>query len=266
MIPMKDRNNTLMTCIAILLLTIAISGCTDSENKNSSTPQTSTGDEIQNKEQDTVNTDIKTELKNIFSKKDSLEYKVSHTTKLTGTGEQKMTQYIKGENMRVDMIIEDIETRTYILGTSSMYTCSKPEGEWSCIGFDTPQESSTSDQALTDFTEETDLYEIKYLSTRNIAGTSAKCFSMKNTAENVAIEYCISPEGVPLYTKTTMNEITMEMTATSYSTSVSDSDFTLPAEPVDMSNLMGNMASDPCSICDMLPEESRQECLDSCSQ
>ena len=62
-----------------------------------------------------------------------------------------------------------------------------------------------------------------------IAGASATCF--KYNVELVEMEYCYSNGGVPLYIKVISADGSNEMTATEYSSSVSDSEFSLPVEP-----------------------------------
>lgn len=248
---MKTKNNILMTGMTILILTIAISGCADNN-------------------QDTSTADAKTELKNILSKKDTLEYKIAYTINTAELKNTPMTQYMKGRNMRIDATVDGVESQAYIKG-SEIYSCSKaPEG-WFCVGFETTDSIKEQISYIpADHLDEThNAYNVKRMEKRTIAGVSAQCYKTESTQDNSYSEHCYSSDNIPLYMKTVSGEpgtIATEITATSYSTSVSDADFELPAEPMDIDLMMEAMLSgDPCDVCDMIPEESRQECLADCN-
>ncbi|MCK5333126.1 MAG: hypothetical protein KAJ24_01335, partial [Candidatus Aenigmarchaeota archaeon] len=75
---MNNKTNILLACMAVFILSIAISGCADND-------------------QNTSTADAKTELKDILSKRDALEYKISYTMSTAGLKNTPMTQYMKGE-------------------------------------------------------------------------------------------------------------------------------------------------------------------------
>ncbi len=216
--------------MSILILSIAISGCTD--NESSSVAGTSADGSFSDA------ADAKTELKNIFSKKDNLEHIVSYTRKITGLEDVVMTQYTKEGNIRIDNVVGGLESRAYIKGLE-MYACSKvPEG-WLCFGFETPEDIDYQHMDYLD--EDHEAYNVMYLEKRTIAGASAQCYKMEGTQDNSYFEYCYSSDNIPLYIKIVSSEqgtTVTEMIATSYSTSVSDSDFELPAEPMKMNSMM----------------------------
>lgn len=197
------------------------------------------------------------------------------TYQLSGTGMQgtsEMSQYVKGlDKLRTDVSAAGTQTRTYLLGTN-IYFCTN-SGEWSCMKFSIPQNDSS--QLAADLEKNLEANPSKYTvlpdGTMQIAGVSATCF--KVASEDGNVRYCVSNEGVPLYTKTTAESggktVEFEMKATSYSTSVTDSDFSLPAEPTEFtlpSGLDGGNGSgfDACSVCDYFSGSEKADCLASC--
>ncbi|MCK5333180.1 MAG: hypothetical protein KAJ24_01610 [Candidatus Aenigmarchaeota archaeon] len=247
---MRNKNNILLAGMAIFIFTIAISGCADNNS-------------------DISTADAKTELKNILSKRDTLEYKISYTVNTAEFENAAMTQYMKGTNMRIDSIVDGVESQAYIK-ESGIYSCAKaPEG-WLCFGFETTnsikEQISYIPAGYLD--ENPEAYNVMRMEKRRIAGASAQCYKSENTQDNSYFETCYSSDNVPLHIMVVSSEPgvgVMEMTATSYSTSVSDRDFELPAEPMDVGNFMDDLLSDPCKVCDTIPIESRQECLAECN-
>jgi hypothetical protein len=100
------------------------------------------------------------------------------------------------------------------------------------------QEANPTD-SVKNIEENPDDFKIYADGTKTIAGTVAKCFRI--TASQGDVRECFSKEGVPLYmtSKSSGYEFTME--ATSYKTSVSNSDFTPPAAAVDMDDYVKQM-------------------------
>jgi hypothetical protein len=153
-------------------------------------------------------------------------YKADYDVVAQGQTSQ-MTQYFKGGNMRMDITAQGFEMRSYLL-EDRFYACNMATGSWMC------QEIAYQKDVSQDVQENIQNYEVTELPSRVIAGTTADCYLVK--AEQGDVEYCYA-EYVPLYIKTSASE----MTATSYSKSVSSSDLELPAEPgvpIDPSQLM----------------------------
>jgi len=115
---------------------------------------------------------------------------------------------------------------------SKVYSCTYDPKM--CVVFAGQQEQPKT--GTEDVERNTESYKFVAKPSRVIAGTAAKCFEVSNAQGSA--EVCYSNEGIPLYTKSTTPSGTVEMTATDYSTSVSDSVFTLPAEPQDINAMM----------------------------
>ncbi len=161
-------------------------------------------------------------------------YQVSYDVK----GEEelaKMTMYFKNKNMRYDMVSHGNQVSLFAID-GKMYQCSSMPKMCVFFGNQSEQPQTGTEQVEGNI----DSYKIAVMPSRQIAGTTAKCFSMANSQGTA--ELCYSKEGVPLYIKSTSDNSTFERTATEYSTSVSDSVFTLPAEPQDNQDIKAQMA------------------------
>jgi hypothetical protein len=177
--------------------------------------------------------DAKSELTGIFAKQ--VEFSVDYNL-VTATQGKELSydyqEYVKGANIRTDMITSSIESRTYMIG-SKITSCSKAAEQWTCIALSAPSQDNAMQDDAKDNVEQ---YAVVKLPARTIAGVSTSCYRITINASTL-VDYCYSPEGVPLYTKTTAKGYTSEMTAKSYLTSVPDETFTLPAEPQAMPEL-----------------------------
>jgi hypothetical protein len=153
----------------------------------------------------------------------------------TGT----MTQYTRarGENdfsFRIDMTVMGVETRSYMV-PQEVTTCTRMQGAWNCFASQNKEMQSTQQEGQEVADSATSIVRD---GTKQVAGTVADCY--KATTEDGYARYCLK-DNVPLYVGTYETDGTMisELTATSYSTRVSDSDFTPPAKAQDMGAMMG---------------------------
>jgi hypothetical protein len=172
---------------------------------------------------------------NLIGLKGKLEYKADYAIKVdseeTGMMVSDATHYVKGEKMRMDSTYEGMSTRTYYL-PEGLYSCTEVGGSFMCYSF--PKQENAASAALDDIRANPKTYSPVADGTRSIAGATASCYRIDD-ANGYQVRYCFSPEGVPLYIKTSGTsggkEMETETEAKSYSTSVADSVFVLPAEP-----------------------------------
>ena len=143
----------------------------------------------------------------------------------------EMTLYSKNKNMRYDSVTHEKKSSIFIID-NKMYSCTYDP--LMCIFLSGQNE--TPQTGTEEIENNADTYSIIAKPSRTIAGTKANCFELSN--DQGISDVCYSNEGIPLYTKSLANNQTVEMTATEYSTSVSDSVFTLPAEPQDINAMM----------------------------
>ena len=223
--------------LAILLIAIiAIAGCDGApENgEQQENPEEMQKQPQEEQQQETSNNNALESLKEFFSMKTQLEYMVQYNINANVAGQQTstaMTHYVKGiTRMRTDTETQGMELRT-VIDNGKIYTCTTATGQWMC--FETEVDMSMSDIQQAEVEDNPEQYDIRALPDRTIAGVQTKCFEID--VEDGKVSYCYSPQGVPLYVKTegTTEGIAYlsEMTATAYSTTVSDSVFEIPAEP-----------------------------------
>ncbi len=180
------------------------------------------------------------ELSSLFDIQKNLEYMVEYemTTKVMSEETSGvMTQYVKGSKMRMDFAGDGTESRTILLD-NSIITCSK-DGEWMCFLMDSQEDSSFNPDEFRQDIESEDDVNVRMATPRTIAGKLAACFVI-NMPDSTT-EYCLSKEAVPLYIKSEIDDYMSEMTATKFSTSVSDSAFEPPAEPTDYGEMLDGL-------------------------
>jgi outer membrane lipoprotein-sorting protein len=174
-------------------------------------------------------------------KKWKLEYTVEYgmTSKSGGqTQSMAMTQYFGGEGkIRSDITVEGRESRTFIL-SDGIYMCTFDQGKWMCLTFGTPDEAEQQDNtmAFQDVEKAPDNYNIAYKGTKSIAGAMTYCYGI--TMPTGTMEECFTKEGIPLYMYVKSADYESTMEAKSFKKSVSSGDFKLPAEPVDMQDMI----------------------------
>lgn len=194
----------------------------------------------------------------------------------------EMTQYMKGAGkFRTDSVFEGMESRSYVIG-NDVYSCTKQEGSWTCFKFSGTMSGADSYELEKGIEEDPGKYTVTADGTKQVAGVTAVCY--KVVAEDTTTRYCVY-DSVPLYVMSTSTsngkQYTSEMTATSYSKSVSDADFVLPAAATEMgggwgtttgSGSSGGSAAngsgterDACeSACSSLSGDTRDLCVESC--
>jgi len=211
------------------------------------------------------------------------EWKVAYEIRSSTGGAStlsEMTQFAKGlDKIRIDTEANGQTIRSYML-SGKLYMCTKDKGaQWSCLDLSAEQEGSREQpgeipgitQGRADANlEQYKQYNIQYDGTMEVAGVIAPCFKITGIS-NTSVRYCFSMEGVPLYSLISTSaggmKVEQEMKAKSYTKSVSDSDFVLPAEPqafnlpAPPSGAQGNV----CSYCDYLSGDEKSQCLSSCS-
>jgi hypothetical protein len=152
-----------------------------------------------------------------------------------GVTEGSMTWYKKGDNLRIDIAGEFEGQQTsaiFIMRPDKSYMCSEAAaaGEGgSC--FEMP---STAGQGVGDIVAELEKtltdpsVNVVSTSSRKIAGEDTKCYTVNSPDIEGEAELCMSSEGVPLSSKSTVQGEEMSLEATDFSRDVSDSDFEPP--------------------------------------
>ena len=203
----------------------------------------------------------------------SLQYMVAYNVTSQAQGQQissQMTEYVDGTSkMRTDASMSGIESRTYVLG-KEIYSCTSQQGSWVCLNMSTQQETGPT-QAEGEISSNMSNYQIVADGTMQVAGVTATCFKVTGT-DITYYRSCFSSEGVPLYVEVQGSSggqaYSTEMVASSYSTSVPDSDFVLPAAATALPSIAGavngSAGANACSYCGYLTGSEKTQCLASC--
>ncbi len=160
------------------------------------------------------------------------EFKVTYEMTATGVDEKQiMTQYTKGDNTRTDFEMNNMKSQNFLI--NGVYTmCNNAAGDWACMQTDmeVPDQKSMSDEAKNSISKESGALPAPS-GTKEVAGESTDCY--KIMTETISGEACFNKDGILLYNKGSMTAqgqtMTSEFIATSFSTTVPDSDFELPA-------------------------------------
>lgn len=196
--------------------------------------------------------DLKAQLTSLFTG-GAKDYMVAYDTTVSGDGQPeytaRMAYYLKGEDkLRVDTLADMPgagDSRFYKV-SGSFVMCNRQGGAWNCIKMPQPQDSAQDPKKQTDEIQKNiETSQITQLPDRVIAGVNAKCYKMimsVNTAEAKASGltsweniYCVSADGVLLFSDSKSDKMHVVQEATSYVKGVADSEFVPPVEPKDLS-------------------------------
>ncbi len=169
-------------------------------------------------------------------------YKVTYRMSGAGAGQGTsvdQTWYIKPPKSRWDM---GSDMSIYVL-EDGFYQCTRSGGTATCLQLGPAQGGLQSPgfQAQMEMQDKPDQFNPTYQGTRQIAGQQAHCYAL-NPAATLSIgqgTFCFSSQGVMLLMEARSQGSEFRMEATSYSTSVSDGDFTLPARPTQLPAIPG---------------------------
>ena len=138
----------------------------------------------------------------------------------------EITQYVDSSgNLRQDGAMDNEEIRQFIKNDKT-YACIRSDEEWSCG--ELPKDEADVQNIGENLQMYMGQYPLPFTENKKIGGTNAACYGM--SAGGFDVEYCFSPEGVPVLMKTESSFFLMRMEAKSYSLGVNANDFELPAE------------------------------------
>jgi hypothetical protein len=178
-------------------------------------------------------TNAQLDFSSFMRERPTLEYQAKYTVNTVSSGASGTSTYAhyqKAGKIRMDTDFAGLTGSSYMLA-GKFYTCSETAGSWACYDF---SEFDGVDKAVGEVEANPEKYTAVADVSRTIAGVNANCYRIDNV-QGFTVRYCFSPEGVPLYTKAEGmkdgQEMVTETSAESYSASVADSVFTLPATP-----------------------------------
>lgn len=174
------------------------------------------------------------------------QYKVTYKLTATGAGADafsgEQSWYFKPPRARFDFGSTFGGQKTTIsffsLPEGSFY-CFAGGGSTQCLsiaGVGSPLDQNLAASFQQSLIQHPDQYGGTFTQTKTIAGQQALCYDVKAVATAAAGlsagTFCYSKEGIALLSQFTASGSSWSMEATSVSTTVPDSDFTLPATPI----------------------------------
>jgi len=224
----KEGNKMKVILACLVILMVVITGCSSStpSDQTTKTDSPTVKEAVKETPQTAVTpttSSANAKLKTILGQK--IQYKATYDVKAAGTS-SLMTQYMSGDKIRIDVTASGMEIQTFLIN-KEFTTCNKATGSWMCQKVDyTP---SATDKAQEDVKANVESYDVQSTGTKEVAGVTTDCY--KITTKDGSVDYCYSADYVPLYVKTTAGAASSELIAQSYTKSVSDQDFVLPAQP-----------------------------------
>ena len=163
-------------------------------------------------------------------------YKVTYKWTITAGGQtqtSEQTWYYKAPKARFDFSVGPGSLFSVFTLPDGSYVCTTAGGQSFCqkspgsTGLDA-NPAATFGSLFQDHPEQ---FNANFQGTRSIAGQSAQCYGVKSIAAGAFgdVTSCYSSSGVPLSTKMSSQGQEFTMEASNFSTTVADSDFTLPA-------------------------------------
>jgi hypothetical protein len=163
-------------------------------------------------------------------------YKATYTWTIAAGGQSTtstQTWYSKAPNSRFDYSIGQGASFSIYSLADGTYLCTIVAGSGFCqkaSGQAAFGQNPAADFAL-QLQGDPSKFSATFTGTQSIAGQQAQCYKVQSIAAGAFsdVSTCYSSSGVPLKTTIGASGSTVTMEATQFSTSVADSDFTLPA-------------------------------------
>lgn len=247
------RNRWIAGLAFLALVTMA--ACAQASTKPSETTKstdTSKATDVAPKEQSApASKPAEPSFMDIMNSGKQAAYKVTYRISGTSNGEKmsgEQTWYVKPPRSRMDFSLSGTgaagNASLYLLG-DGVVMCSKAEGATTCLKMPKTQAMQQNQGAMAQeqVQEKPGDFDMQYQGTRDIAGQQGQCFALKPKGSIQAGftegTFCYSKQGVPLLTQSKGQGFEMTMEATSFSASVTDADFKLPAEPSELPSIPG---------------------------
>jgi len=174
------------------------------------------------------------------------EYKITYRISASGGGADAFsgdqTWYFKPPRARFDFSMDQGGQKTTISFFSladGTYYCFGTGGSSQCFGVSgvgSPLDQNFAASAQQSLMQHPDQFGASFTSQRSIAGQQGYCYDVKSAGAAAAAfsagTFCYSKDGLALLSSFSAGGGNWSMEATNVSTTVPDSDFTLPAKPL----------------------------------
>lgn len=226
----------------VLIVLLAFAACTASpqeveEESPMQEDAESETDTSADEESGVVIDDARAQMLALFDEQDGRSYQVEYTATAEGQTIMQMTQYVDTglSRVRVDTEVQGMSSRTIIVGEDT-YMCEKMN-QWNCFEASNQEPEQSFVYGREEFERDADI-AVESAASRVVAGEQTSCFVFSSTQDG-DVEQCFSEEGVPLYIRTESAAGSTLTEASSYSLSVPEDAFELPAEPGSAESMYG---------------------------
>ena len=182
-------------------------------------------------------------LSDLLAASKAATYKITYKITASGAGAEgfsgEQTWYFKPPRARFDFSMSQggqaLTIQYFTLPEGSFYCFNV--GQVRCMsvqGVGSPLDQNPAAQAQRALIDNPAQFGATFTSTKTIAGQNGQCYDVKSNATTAGFTsgtFCYTKDGVPLLSQFAAAGSTFSVEATSYSTNVADSDFTLPAKP-----------------------------------
>jgi hypothetical protein len=162
-------------------------------------------------------------------------YKATYAWTITAGGQNTtstQTWYYKSPNSRFDYSVGPGASFSIFSLADGTYVCTSAAGSGFCqkaSGQAAFGQNPAADFAL-QLQGDPSKFNATFTGSQSIAGQQAQCYKVQSATGTFGdVSTCYSSSGVPLKTTISASGSTVTMEATSFSSTVADSDFTLPA-------------------------------------
>ncbi|OLC51942.1 MAG: hypothetical protein AUH85_18095 [Chloroflexi bacterium 13_1_40CM_4_68_4] len=172
-------------------------------------------------------------------------YKISYKLTASGAGAEAFsgTQswYFKPPRSRFDFsssVGGQVQSLSIFSVPDGQFMCFSQGGQATCLSVPStgsPMDANLAASFQGSLVDHPDQYGGTFTGTKTIAGMQGSCYDVKATAAAAtglsSGSFCYSKDGIPLLSQFSAQGSSWSMEATNVSTTVPDSDFTLPAKP-----------------------------------
>lgn len=222
--------------IVLSAAAVALAACGGAASPAAQAPTATAGSVATSTQSATTTTPGGPNIADVLKAGKTTTYKATYTWTISAGGQNTtstQTWYYKSPNSRFDYSIGQGASFSIYSLADGTYVCTTAAGSGFCqkaSGQAAFGQNPAADFAL-QLQGDPSKFSATFTGSQSIAGQQAQCYKVQSVAAGAFsdVSTCYSSSGVPLKTTIGASGSTVTMEATDFSTTVADSDFTLPA-------------------------------------
>lgn len=222
--------------IFLAAATLALAACGGTASPAAQAPTASAGSVATSTQSTTTGAPAGPNIADLLKAGKTTTYKATYTWTIAAGGQSTastQTWYYKSPNSRFDYSVGQGASFSIFSLADGTYLCTTVAGSGFCqkaSGQAAFGQNPAADFAL-QLQGDPSKFNATFTGSQSIAGQQAQCYKVQSIAAGAFsdVSTCYSSSGVPLKTTLSASGSTVTMEATDFSTTVADSDFTLPA-------------------------------------